>query len=100
MMAGAFISIIGYALVLGSDYTQTSVRYGAMFVGASGCFLFGSLTNAQISANVLSDTSRSSVSGCSGLKCVDEKLTCAGYGTQHHDGKSRRNDCYVELSSR
>jgi hypothetical protein len=33
-----------------------------MFVGASGCFLFGSLANAQASANVVSDTARPSVS--------------------------------------
>ncbi|KAF1927463.1 MFS general substrate transporter [Didymella exigua CBS 183.55] len=63
MMTGELISMLGYALVLGSDYTQTSLKYGAMSVGASGCFLFGSLMNAQISANVLSDTSRSSVVG-------------------------------------
>ena len=62
MMAGALISLTGYAMFLGSDNTQTDLRYGATFVGASGCFLFGALANAQVSANVFSDTARSSVS--------------------------------------
>ena len=62
MMTGALISLTGYAMFLGSDNTQTDLRYGAMFVGASGCFLFGALANAQVSANVFSDTARSSVS--------------------------------------
>jgi fluoride ion exporter CrcB/FEX len=60
MILGALISLTGYAMFLGS--TNTDLRYGAMFVGASGCFLFGSLANAQASANVVSDTARSSVS--------------------------------------
>lgn len=62
MMTGALISLTGYAMFLGSDNVQTDLRYGAMFFGASGCFLFGALANAQMSANVLSDTARSSVS--------------------------------------
>ena len=62
MITGAFISLAGYAIFLGSDDTQTDLRYGAMFVGASGCFFFGALANAQMSANVLSDTARASVS--------------------------------------
>jgi hypothetical protein len=59
MITGALISLTGYAMFLGSDNTDS--RYGAMFIGASGCFLFGALANAQTSANVLSDTARSSV---------------------------------------
>lgn len=43
----------------------------ALFVSASRCFLFGALTNAQISAGVLSDTSRSSVSVTSNVESVE-----------------------------
>ena len=62
MMTGSVISLIGYAMFLGSTDKQTSLRYGATFLGAAGSFLFGALCNAQVSANVLSDTARSSVS--------------------------------------
>jgi len=37
-----------------------NVRYGATFLVASGAYSFGALTNAQVSANVISDTARSS----------------------------------------
>jgi hypothetical protein len=43
--------------------TNPSVRYGATFIIASGAFAFGSLTNAEVSANVVSDTARSSAIG-------------------------------------
>ena len=35
------------------------VRYGATFIIASGAFSFGALCNAQVAANVVSDTARS-----------------------------------------
>lgn len=39
------------------------VRYGAIFLIAIGAFTFGSLCNAHVSANVVSDTARSSAIG-------------------------------------
>lgn len=75
MMTGALISLTGYAMFLGSDNTQTDLKYGAMFVGASGCFLFGALANAQVSANVFSDTARSSVSASPTIQGWNCRLT-------------------------
>ncbi|CAG7558384.1 unnamed protein product [Fusarium equiseti] len=53
--------IIGYAMFLGSQ--EAGVRYGACFLIASTCMVLGTMTNAHISANVVSDTARSSAIG-------------------------------------
>ncbi|KAF2754978.1 MFS transporter [Pseudovirgaria hyperparasitica] len=53
--------MIGYIMFLASTDAQT--RYGATFIIASGAFSFGALCNAQVSANVVSDTARSSAIG-------------------------------------
>lgn len=50
-----------YIMFLASK--DKSVLYGATFLIASGAFSFGALTNAQVSANVLSDTARASAIG-------------------------------------
>ncbi|KAM5383789.1 hypothetical protein ACJZ2D_001778 [Fusarium nematophilum] len=55
------LCIIGYCIFLGSH--QASVRYGATFLVASSTFALGPLTNAQVSANVVSDTARSAAIG-------------------------------------
>lgn len=51
----------GYIMFLAS--TDPMVRYGATFVIASGAFAFGSLCNAHVSNNVISDTARSAAIG-------------------------------------
>jgi hypothetical protein len=51
----------GYIMFLAS--TSPHIRYGATFIIASGAFSFGALCNAQVSANVVSDTARSSAIG-------------------------------------
>ncbi|TQS31858.1 hypothetical protein Golomagni_07848, partial [Golovinomyces magnicellulatus] len=53
--------MIGYAMFLGS-YNQ-QVRYGATFLVTSSAFALGPLTNAQVSANVVSDSARSAAIG-------------------------------------
>jgi len=55
--------MIGYAMFLGSE--NQHVRYGATFLVASSTFVLGPLTNAQVAANVVSDTARSSAIGFS-----------------------------------
>lgn len=42
---------------------NSMVRYGATFIIASGAFAFGALCTAHVSANVISDTARSSAIG-------------------------------------
>jgi len=42
---------------------NSSVRYGATFLIASSMFALGPLTNAQVAANVVSDTARSGAIG-------------------------------------
>jgi hypothetical protein len=51
----------GYIMFLASK--EPHVRYGATFLIASGAFPFGALCNAQVAANVVSDTARSSAIG-------------------------------------
>ncbi|KAK0614691.1 MFS general substrate transporter [Immersiella caudata] len=48
--------LIGYIMFLTSS--NPHVRYGATFL-VSSCFALGPLTNAQVAANVISDTTRS-----------------------------------------
>lgn len=55
------LMITGYIMFLASE--DSMVRYGATFVIASGAFAFGALCNAHVSANVVSDTARSSAIG-------------------------------------
>ena len=60
-IASAPLMMIGYIMFLASK--DPNVRYGATFIIASGAFSFGALCNAQVSANVVSDTARSSAIG-------------------------------------
>lgn len=53
--------LAGYALFLAT--LDPHIRYGATFLVASTCIVSGSLTSAQVSANVVSDTSRSAAIG-------------------------------------
>lgn len=56
--------MVGYAMFLGT--TNAQARYGATFLIAASAFPPGALTNAHVSANVLSDTARSSAIGTNG----------------------------------
>ena len=56
--------MIGYAMFLGS--TDPKLRYGAAFLITSSAFTWGPMSNAQVSANVVSDTARSSAIGTNG----------------------------------
>ncbi|KAK5714812.1 hypothetical protein LTR17_016989 [Elasticomyces elasticus] len=53
--------MIGYIMFLASTDPQT--RYGATFLITTGAFSFGALCNAQVSANVVTDTARASAIG-------------------------------------
>lgn len=61
MIMSAPLMMIGYIIFLAT--TSSQARYGATFIIASGAFSFGALCNAQVSANVVSDTARSSAIG-------------------------------------
>lgn len=56
--------VVGYAMFLGT--TDASARYGATFLLTSSLFAVGPLSNAQVSANVVSDTARTSAIGLNG----------------------------------
>jgi MFS family permease len=60
-IASAPLVMVGYSMFLGSQ--NQTVRYAATFLIASSTFSLGALTNAQVSANVVSDTARSSAIG-------------------------------------
>jgi Na+/melibiose symporter-like transporter len=60
-IASAPFVIIGYIIFLASQ--DAHARYAATFLIATGAFSFGALCNAQVAANVVSDTARSSAIG-------------------------------------
>ncbi|KAK0644057.1 major facilitator superfamily domain-containing protein [Cercophora newfieldiana] len=53
--------MVGYIMFLASS--NPNVRYGATFLITSSLFCLGPITNGQVSANVVSDTARSSAIG-------------------------------------
>ncbi|KAL2266025.1 hypothetical protein VTJ83DRAFT_5377 [Remersonia thermophila] len=53
--------IAGYSIFLGT--TNSTARYAATFLLSSSLFAVGPLANSQVSANVVSDTARSSAIG-------------------------------------
>lgn len=53
--------MVGYVMFLATENARA--RYGAIFLIVTGAFNGGALCNAQVSANVLSDTARSSAIG-------------------------------------
>ncbi|KAI7667127.1 putative MFS transporter, partial [Hortaea werneckii] len=62
-VASAPLIMIGYIMFLATSTDQPMTRYGATFLIAIGAFSFGALCNAQVSANVVSDTARSAAIG-------------------------------------
>ena len=61
IILSAPLMMTGYIMFLASH--DQRVRYAATFLIASSAFALGPLTNAQVSANVVSDTARSSAIG-------------------------------------
>lgn len=55
------LTMAGYIMFLASETPH--VRYGATFLISGGAFAYGALCNAQVAANVVSDTARSSAIG-------------------------------------
>jgi len=60
-IVSAPLMMIGYIIFLASENPQA--RYGATFLITAGAFSFGALCNAQVSANVVTDTARASAIG-------------------------------------
>jgi sugar phosphate permease len=61
MIITAPMGITGYIIFLAT--TNQTARYAATFLIASSAFYLGALTNSQVSANVVSDTARTSAIG-------------------------------------
>jgi hypothetical protein len=64
MIIAAPMVMIGYIMFLASE--NSTVRYAATFLVATTVFSLGPISNAQVSANVVSDTARSSAIGTNG----------------------------------
>lgn len=64
MIASAPGVMVGYIMFLVSG--DPHVRYGATFLITMSAFMLGALTNSVVSANVVSDTARSSAIGFNG----------------------------------
>jgi hypothetical protein len=56
--------MVGYAIFLAT--MNPNIRYAAVFLSASTAFSLGAMTNAQVSANVMSDSARSVAIGTNG----------------------------------
>ncbi|KAF2123503.1 MFS general substrate transporter, partial [Dothidotthia symphoricarpi CBS 119687] len=56
---------VGYAMLVAT--TNANVRYAAIFLTASSAYSLGAMTNAQVSANVLSDSARSIAIGTNAI---------------------------------
>lgn len=61
IIASCPMVMIGYCMFLGTE--DASVRYGATFLVASSAFALGPMTNAQVAANVVTDTARGAAIG-------------------------------------
>lgn len=61
LILSAPLVMVGYSMFIGSS--DQSVRYAATFLISSSAFTGAPLTNAQVSANVISDTARSAAIG-------------------------------------
>lgn len=61
MGLSALPAIVGYIIFLAT--TNSKARYAATFIIATGAFNSGALCNAQVAANVVTDTARSSAIG-------------------------------------
>ena len=61
MIASSPMVMTGYVMFLASR--SANVRYGATFLITSSLFALGPISNGQVSANVVSDTARSSAIG-------------------------------------
>ncbi|KAH6681095.1 major facilitator superfamily domain-containing protein [Plectosphaerella plurivora] len=57
--------VIGYGILIGM--TSPEARYAAIFLTASSIFIGGALSNAQVSANTVSDTARSMAIGTNSM---------------------------------
>lgn len=64
ILLSAPLGMIGYIMFLAS--TNQNVRYGATFLITSSVFALGPMCNAQASANVVTDSARSSAIGFTG----------------------------------
>lgn len=60
MLASALPVMAGYAIFLATSPEDASARYVATFLISGAAFVMGPMSNAQVSANVVSDTARSS----------------------------------------
>lgn len=61
MILGAPIVVVGYAIFVATE--NSTVRYVAIFLPFFGIFAYGAITPSHCSANVVSDTARSSAIG-------------------------------------
>jgi MFS family permease len=59
--------MVGYIMFLATTEQQKMVRYAATFIIAAGAYTFGSLCNAHVSANVVSDTARGAAIGTNAM---------------------------------
>lgn len=85
----------GYAIFLGT--MDARVRYGAIFLTASSAFTLGAMANAQVSANVVSDSARSIAIGTNGKTRTLSSIDLANGSS--HVRKYWRADCHMDISA-
>lgn len=65
--------MVGYIMFLATE--DAKIRYGAAFLVSTSIFAGGPLTNSQVSANVVSDTARSSAIAYNGTPTISPSLS-------------------------
>ncbi|UZJ50782.1 hypothetical protein CBS101457_000102 [Exobasidium rhododendri] len=63
VVISGFLMVIGYAMYVGSNVSNSGVRYAASFIVASGAFPLGALLPGWASANQNNDSSRAGAIG-------------------------------------
>jgi len=89
--------VVGYAIFLAT--MNAHVRYGAIFLSASTIFTLGAMNNAQVSANVVSDTARTIAIGNNGkwARNILGDLGLADFPPNSHVWQHRRADFNVDI---
>jgi len=93
-------AIAGFSILLAT--LDANIRYGAIFLTASTAFTLGAMCNAQVSANVLSDSARSIAIGTNGIYFIvpfqmrhkTKTDKCCSHVWQH-----RRSHCDMDIPS-
>lgn len=90
--------VAGYAIFLAT--MNANIRYGAVFLSASTAFSLGAMTNAQVSANAISDSARNIAIGTNGkCHCILPHMYILKLIRDSYVWLCWRFDCHLDIPS-